>query len=818
VTAPSWSPKWPRVREYEGEHLREIAMPIGGIGTGTVSLSGHGGLRDFEVRNSPAKGFNPPGAFLAVRAAGAGGPVFQRALEGPIRAALMGVDGTKGPNAGMPRFACNDFASAYPLAQVRLWGQEAPLAARLEMFNPLVPADTRVSGMPFLAIRIALESRSDEPLALSVSANLPNFAGVNERKAVWIEEGLLRGVLLSGREADDAHANNGTVALATIHPGDVTSRTAWRQRRPDFSDGLDVWSDMFEDGRFDQPRAGEMTTTGASIAAQLNLAPNDTAEVVFLIGWHFPNRVGWSKDGVVGNHYATHYEDAWEVLKTAARDLESLEAQTVQFVHAICSSNLPSEVIESALNNLIPLRSETSFLSADGRLRGWEGCNDQTGSCEGSCTHVWNYEYVTPYLFGDLARGMRELEFSDALHDDGSMSFRIGMPGAHARDLPVAAADGQMGSVVRLYREWLFSADTEFLRRTWPGAKRALEFAWLPGGWDADQDGLMEGCQHNTMDVEYFGPNPEVGLWYLAALAAAARMARAMGEEKFASRCEDLHTDGARRLEAELFNGEYYEQKVLPIPDHVIPALGFFHNKGQTEPQFQVGPGCLAGQLVGDVAARLAGLGPVADSDHSRVALKSVHRHNFTASLRGHFNEQRSYAVDGEAGTVMCTYPRGGRPDRPFPYWSEVWTGIEYTAALGMIQAGLRAEALQLVRAVRSRHDGSNRNPFDEPECGHHYARAMSAWGLIPALTGFHWSALEGRMEFAVADERARWFWATGHAWGTVLQEPRGDGLDVELGLMGGQLPIRSLLITGKAEVPVDRIVPGEVVQLRFPA
>jgi hypothetical protein len=135
-----------------------------------------------------------------------------------------------------------------------------------------------------------------------------------------------------------------------------------------------------------------------------------------------------------------------------------------------------------------------------------------------------------------------------------------------------------------------------------------------------------------------------------------------------------------------------------------------------------------------------------------------------------------------------------------------------------MIQAGLRAEALQLVRAVRSRHDGSNRNPFDEPECGHHYARAMSAWGLIPALTGFHWSALEGRMEFAVADERARWFWATGHAWGTVLQEPRGDGLDVELGLMGGQLPIRSLLITGKAEVPVDRIAPGEVVRLRFPA
>jgi uncharacterized protein (DUF608 family) len=781
-------------------------MPIGGIGTGTISLSGHGALRDFEIRNSPAKDFNPPGAFLAVRAAGAGGQVFQRALEGPIRAALLGWDGTKVPNAGMPRFARNDLAAAYPLAQVRLWGQDAPLAARLEMFNPLVPGDAGVSGMPFVAIRVALESRSEEPLAVSVWANLPNLAGANERSGVWREEGLLRGVLLSGREADDSHANNGTVALATLHQGDVTGRTLWRQRRPDFLDGLDLWSDMLADGRFVQPASGETTTTGASIAAELRLAPNDAAEVVFLLGWHFPNRVGWSKDGVVGNYYATQYGDAWEVLKKAAGNLESLEAQTVQFVEAVCSSDLPSEVIESALNNLIPLRSETSFLSADGRLRGWEGCNDQSGSCEGSCTHVWNYEYVTPYLFADLARSMRELEFSDALHDDGSMSFRVGMPGAHARDLPVAAADGQMGSIVRLYREWRFSGDAEFLRRTWPGAKRALEFAWLPGGWDADQDGLMEGCQHNTMDVDYFGPNPEVGLWYLAALEAAARMAHAVGDGEFASRCEDLRVSGARRFEDELFNGEYYEQKILPIPGHMIPALGFSHHMGgQTEPEFQVGPGCLAGQLVGDVAARLAGLGPVADHDHARTALSSIHLHNFTASMLGHFNEQRSYAVDGEAGTIMCTYPRGGRPDRPFPYWSEVWTGIEYTAAIGMIQAGLRAEALEVVRAVRSRHDGSNRNPFDEPECGHHYARAMAAWGLVPALTGFQWSAFDGRMEFAAAAKRTRWFWSTGRAWGTVVQ----DGVNIELCLMGGRLPIRLLVITGKGEVAVEPIVPG---------
>jgi hypothetical protein len=133
-----------------------------------------------------------------------------------------------------------------------------------------------------------------------------------------------------------------------------------------------------------------------------------------------------------------------------------------------------------------------------------------------------------------------------------------------------------------------------------------------------------------------------------------------------------------------------------------------------------------------------------------------------------------------------------------------------------MIQAGLLDEALQVVRAVRSRHDGSNRNPFDEPECGHHYARAMAAWALVPALTGFQWSALDGRMEFAAARERANWFWATGQAWGMVLQEPWDGGVKVELCVIGGCLPIRSLVIAGRGEIAIDGIATGDVVRLRF--
>ena len=142
-----------------------------------------------------------------------------------------------------------------------------------------------------------------------------------------------------------------------------------------------------------------------------------------------------------------------------------------------------------------------------------------------------------PFLFGSLARQMRELEYLHATAHDGAMSFRVLLPLEKAQDYGLAAADGQFGCVVKLFREWRLSGDDEWLKRLWPACRRSLEFAWVKGGWDADRDGLAEGAQHNTMDIEYFGPNPEVQSWYLAALAAAVEMAEAVGDDGV---CRDL--------------------------------------------------------------------------------------------------------------------------------------------------------------------------------------------------------------------------------------------------------------------------------------
>ena len=180
---------------------------------------------------------------------------------------------------------------------------------------------------------------------------------------------------------------------------------------------LDFWDDFEEDGKL-EPRkvAGEDAPMG-SLAVQLKIPPRGTREVVFLLAWHFPNRVTWTPEGndddVIGNYYAAQYKDAWDVLGKEVSRLKKLEDKTAQFVGAFCSSDLPEVVKEAALFNLSTLRTQTCFRTPDGKFYGWEGCNDESGCCMGSCTHVWNYEQATAFLFGDLARGMREVEFLD---------------------------------------------------------------------------------------------------------------------------------------------------------------------------------------------------------------------------------------------------------------------------------------------------------------------------------------------------------------------------------------------------------------------
>jgi uncharacterized protein (DUF608 family) len=384
------------------------------------------------------------------------------------------------------------------------------------------------------------------------------------------------------------------------------------------------------------------------------------------------------------------------------------------------------------------------------------------------------------------------------------MPFRVHLPLSRAGEYGAAAADGQMGCIMKMYRDWQLSGEDETLRRLWPHVRRALEFAWIPKGWDGDRDGVMEGCQHNTMDVEYYGPNPQMQGWYLGALRAAEEMARHLDETDFADECRRLFEQGRAWTEANLFNGDYYEHEIRPPMSRkrIAPQLlGHMGAKDWKDPELQLGAGCLIDQLVGQYMAHVCGLGYLLDRKQVRKALDSVVTYNRCTDFHRHFNHMRSFVLGDETALLMASYPKGRRPERPFPYYNEVMTGFEHTVAAHLMYEGKRREGERVMRDIRDRYDGRKRSPFDEAECGHHYARAMASWAAVTALTGFHYSAVDATL--TVAAKKGTWFWSSGHAWGTVTIRKRKRGATLKV--HGGRLALRRVKLTGAGERELPR-------------
>jgi hypothetical protein len=301
-------------------------------------------------------------------------------------------------------------------------------------------------------------------------------------------------------------------------------------------------------------------------------------------------------------------------------------------------------------------------------------------------------------------------------------------------------------------------------------------------------------------------------------------MAAAVGDDEFAVVCRALRATGAAAAEARLFNGSYYQQEVIPPGsfDRVAPRLrnNDLGAERADHPEFQIGDGCITDQLMGDTYARIAGIGPVFDPDHAAAALASIHQLNYVPDFGDWTTYVRSYAVAGERGHIVLSYP-DGLPEHPAPYWSEAWTGLEYVLAMGMAQHGETALAADTVAAVRERFDGARRNPFDEAECGHHYARALASWGVVVALTGFGYDGRSGVMSFAAAEPEPGpvvWFWANGSAWGTVRQSFDAAGARaVALEVLHGSVRVERVLVGGEEFVPAEPgvLAAGAACELR---
>jgi uncharacterized protein (DUF608 family) len=820
------SPAAPEIafpRVFTGRRLTAIAFPLGGVCAGCISLGGRGQLRDWEILNRPDKGNTPSYAFPAIWAQPGNRKPVARVLESRIQPPFEGSSGLGSRNApGLTRLASATFTGEFPLARVDFSDSTLPVKVSLEAFSPFIPHEPDESGLPVAILRYRVTNPGAASAKVSIAWSIDNPTGRTQAKDTRVNEyktsERLAGILMTSPELPGNDALKGSFLLSVLDSAGarVTYLRGW-ERSPWWNSPMFFWDDFSADGELG-PESKDPGSVGA-LSLGRTIAPGAHADYTFLLSWHFPNRTprrcGWSaapgdEDTLIGNHYTTRFPDAWAAAEYAAEHLQALEKKTRLFAAAMRESTIPAAVKDAASANLSTLVTPVCFRTADGEFHGFEGANDHAGCCHGSCAHVWNYETATAHIFPTFARSLRGSAFGYQLDNAGGIRFRERLP-HNGESFGFAAADGQMGQIMHAYLDWLLSGDTAWLREMWPRIKKAIEFAWIPGGWDADKDGVLEGVQHTTYDVEFYGPNPQCGIYYLGALRAGEEMARAAGDTASAAEYRAVFERGSQWIDANLFNGEFYIQKIRGVAkDKIAPNLVSDMGSANTEtPEYQVGGGCLLDQLIGQYLAEVTGLGPLVSTANIRKTLESIWRYNYKRTLAGHDNVQRTYVLNDEPALMVCDYGKAERPHVPFPYYAESWTGQEYLAAAHLLFAGMTHEGVEAVRNVRARYDGERRNPWNEPECGHHYARAMSSWSTLLAASGFRYHGGEQSVAIKAAPG-FRCFWSTATGWGIFRVTAAGASLRVDHGL----LVVRAATVNGKKSTPNATIVEGQELGL----
>jgi len=554
----------------------------------------------------------------------------------------------------------------------------------------------------------------------------------------------------------------GTMGLALIDAEGETFATAslpaaalHDMPEPLFADDLPITPDA--DAAFGRTLCG-------ALAKQCKLAPGEEARVTFVAAWCFPNRPQR------GNRYAEHFNDATEVASYVAENLDRLAELTRLWHDTWYDSTLPHWLLDRLFSTVSTLATSTCQWWANGRFWAWEG----VGCCHGTCAHVWNYEHAMARLFPELERSCREMQDfgTGFVEETGMVSFR-------GEGWGKWAADSQAGTVLKAYREHQVSADRKFLERNWKKIRKTLEFLI---GEDANDDGLIEGRQHNTYDIDFYGANTMAGSLYLAALLAAEQMAVEIGDTRFAATCRRLFDSGSRLSIEQLFNGEYFIQQV-DLQEH---------------PKAQYGEGCLADQLFGQGWAHQVGLGYVFPEDIVKKTLAAIWKYNWApdvARQNAAHKPERWFARAGEAGLFTCTWPKTKHLPAGVRYKNEVWTGIEYQVAGNMAFDGMVTEALAICRAIDQRYHPSKRNPFNEVECGDHYARAMASYGVFIGLCGFQCHGPKGHVGFSprITPRRFRAAFTTAEAWGTLSQEQTEHGQADRFEVKWGRLTAKTL-------------------------
>ncbi len=785
--------------QYENNSLREIVFPLGGIGTGSIGLAGNGRFKDWEIRNRPSKGSVNGHTHAAIRCKDSSGKVYTRILQGDYsdcRTGQYNCGYGHGPSeaamGGFPHFRNCKFTGAFPFCHIDLTDDDFPASIRITAYNPMIPLDSKNSSLPVAFYTAEITNTGNETMSFDTAFSLTNFfpGSVNT---------VRDNSLFFGCTADPSSPDYGEFCLSCIAEETCLQshwyRGGWRDPTVtywnEFSSG-----ERLCDRHYDNVGWGDTGT----IVGTLTVAPGETKSVQFILSWYVPVCYNyWSPckdadghDITWKNYYATVFDSAYDVNVYAYENREMLYSRSMAFYDAISGTTLPDYVLNRASANLSVLKTPTAMRLEDGSFWGWEGLNETTGSCEGTCQHVWNYAYAMCYLFPDLERSIRDLELTYGTYPTGETDFRMKLPLGREKGKFRACVDGQMGTVMKIYRDWKLTGNSEWLRAHWDTIKKIISYAWSDDNadaWDRNHDGVLEGRQHHTLDMELFGPSSWLEGFYLGALKAGAEMAAFLGDSAAETEYSELFRKGYEYTKDNLFNGKYFIQKV-DLHDRAILKrfdAESYWNDETGEIKYQIGEGSSIDQLCAQWHADLSGLGNLFDPTESHIAMENLYKNNFHSSVRNIVNPWRLYSMEDEGGAQICVYPDNAyKPKIPVPYCEETMTGFEYQLAGLLVGNGFIDEGFNIVKALEERFNGVWRNPYNEFECGNNYARSMASFALYPICAGFTYDIPNGMIGFnpVLSDVPYKTFFGVGTCWGTFTKNAESSTIRLTEGTL----------------------------------
>jgi uncharacterized protein (DUF608 family) len=814
---------------YSGDFLKRVAFPIGGLGSGMFCIEGTGAISHMSVRNRPEV-FHEPGMFAAITIKSGSTKV----IEGPSPdwkkfGQPDSGNGSGGTIFGLPRFEQCSFETRFPFSTVKLEDDEMPLKVEVTGWSPFIPLDADNSSLPAGGLEYKFQNISNKKVDAVFSYSSRNFMRLEHAKGKI--KAIKNGFVLSNTPPAEKNYQHGDFAVSTDQANTIVDHCWFRGG---WFDPLTMAWENIRNGSPQEVAPVEEGAPGATLFVPFSISPGAEKTIRVFTTWYVPesnlhigvdakdsdkcdpksgccnttSELGFGGDSSTAMYkpwYSNRFKNIEEVTTYWKNNYDDLNNKSEVFRDAFYASTLPPEVLEAVAANLTILKSPTVLRQHDGRLWSFEGCGDNDGCCHGSCTHVWNYAQAIPHLFPDLERTLRHTEFCENQNNEGHQTFRAALPIRPVNHEFYAAADGQLGGIMKVYREWRVSGDNEWMKKMYPMVKKSMDYCI--NTWDPKKKGVVEEPHHNTYDIEFWGPDGMCTSFYLGALLAIIKMGHF--QKKDVKMYQELYDKGKKFTETELYDGEYFIQKITvdglnaPNPlqasqksyggDYSEEAKKLLEKEG---PKYQYGIGCLSDGVLGAWIASMCGLEDPLDRNKLKSHLVAVHKYNLKKDLSDHVNPQRpSYAMGNEGGLILCSWPKGGKLSLPFVYSNEVWTGIEYQVASHLILMGNVQEGLEIVRACRDRYDGRSRNPFNEYECGHWYARALASYGLMQGLTGVRYDAVDKTLfiDSKVGDFAT--FLSTQSGFGTVSLKEGKPSVKIS----SGSMAIEKVMVSGKS-------------------